>query len=140
MAVGINDMKEALSPGRVLGSLFHRQTGGKGLGIWYDFNNDSDNTNRDQAVDLAFGRNENNTTHSHSFAGSDPFPNHAQGSGMSIEEYSGDYRHRGSVVNPDSWKNAGQKDGVALTSILLDYPGYGFGGLVRAIAYLLLHG
>ncbi|MEN3309541.1 MAG: hypothetical protein V7603_5743, partial [Micromonosporaceae bacterium] len=81
--------------------------GGKGLGIWYDFNNDSDNTNRDNAVDLAFGRNENNTTHSHRFSGSDPFPNHAQGSGMSIEDYAGDYQHRGSVVNPNSWKNAG---------------------------------
>jgi hypothetical protein len=45
--------------------------------------------------------------HSHSFAGSDPFPNHAQGSGMSIEDYSGNYRQRGSVVNPTAWKNDG---------------------------------
>lgn len=81
--------------------------GGDGAGIWYDFNNDSDNTNKDQAGGLAFGRNENNTAHSHTFAGSDPFPNHTEGSGLSIEEYEGDYAHRGTVVNFDAWKNTG---------------------------------
>jgi cell migration-inducing and hyaluronan-binding protein len=81
--------------------------GGKGAGIWYDFNYDSDNTNRSRAVDLAFGRNENNTAHSHTFAGTDPFPNHDQGAGISIEEYTGDYAHRGVVLNPNTWKNDG---------------------------------
>jgi cell migration-inducing and hyaluronan-binding protein len=81
--------------------------GGKGAGIWYDFNYNSDNTNIDQSIDLPFGRNENNVAHSHTFAGSDPFPNHDQASGISIEGYEGNFAQRGAVVNPVTWKNDG---------------------------------
>ena len=81
--------------------------GGQGVGIWYDFNSASDNSNIEKAINLAFGRNENNTAHSHKFTHDHPFPNEDEGSGISIDGYEGPYNHRGTVLNPNVWKNDG---------------------------------
>jgi len=81
--------------------------GGTGAGIWYDFNYNSDNTNIHQAIHLPFGRNENNTAHSHRFTGQRPFANEVEGGGIVIEGFQGVYAKRGTVTNPTAWKNDG---------------------------------
>jgi hypothetical protein len=80
--------------------------GGQGAGIWYDFNFNSDNTNIFEAIHLPFGHNENNTAHSHLSPVPAPFPNEDSGAGITIEGYTGDYGRRGTVLNPNAWKNA----------------------------------
>lgn len=81
--------------------------GGQGAGIWYDFNFNSDNTNINEAIHLPLGRNENNTAHSHLSPVRASFPNEDSGAGIAIEGYNGDYGRRGTVLNPNAWKNAG---------------------------------
>ncbi len=87
--------------------------GGDGVGIWYDFDmnavdagNASDDAIHD-AVDKPFGLNQNSTAHSHTIHPSDFPAEGVPGSGISVEAYNGDYAKRGTMINPNVWKNEG---------------------------------